>query len=180
MHLQDHFDARGFDIAPEMLALARTKGVTVAPGDMRLFTVDEPVDAFLCLFSSIGYLDPADLPAVAERVHAALKPGGVALIEPWLTPDAVKDGHFMLQQATSPDVVAARASAVTLDGATTHVDFAWSIARPHRVETFEERHSLHVLSRADLAAPFVAAGLEASWEDRHIVMRRGLLVLRKA
>ena len=179
VHLQKTFVSVGFDVAPEMVAFARKKAVDARVSDLRFFACDEPFDAFLCLFSSIGYIAPADLPLVAERVFEVLRPGGVALIEPWLAPEAFVDGHTFLQTAEQDGVVCARAATGTLEGSVSHIDFAWSIARPHETEVFEERHSLHLVSREDLAAPFEAAGFQVGWEDREIAMRRGLLVLRK-
>lgn len=177
VHLQERFDASGFDIAPEMVARARTKGVRADVADLRFFE-SPPVDALLCLFSSIGYLAPGDLPAVAERVRAALKPGGLAVIEPWLTSETFVDRHIHLQHATGDDVVAARTSTGIRDGGVSHIDMAWAIARPGQVEHFDERHTLHLLDHAALQAPFEDAGLSASWDDRPILMGRGLLVLR--
>ena len=56
--------------------------VHLARGDFRTFTLDEPVDAVLCVYDSLNHLlDAADLERTCERVHAALRPGGTFVFD---------------------------------------------------------------------------------------------------
>ena len=78
-HLMAWYRASGFDGSPEMLALARAKlppEVELWLADMTSVRVREPVEALLCLFSSIGYLHGEDRLSAAARAFAqALVPG---------------------------------------------------------------------------------------------------------
>ena len=58
LHLKRFFDVSGFDKNPAMLEVARQKvpDVPLWEADLRDFTVEAPMQAILCLFSSIGYV----------------------------------------------------------------------------------------------------------------------------
>jgi len=78
----------GVDRSPAMLAVARTKAadeglpVEFIEGDMRSFTLPQPVDLAVCLFDSINYLlNPRDLAAALRAVHQALVPEGLVIFD---------------------------------------------------------------------------------------------------
>ena len=79
-----------------MLAVARQRlpELTLRQGDMRTFDLGKQFDAITCLFSAIGYMPTIDdvRAAIGNMAHH-LRPGGVLLVEPWLTPDMAIDGH---------------------------------------------------------------------------------------
>ena len=88
--LDEWFDITGLDIFSEMLAVAlvRLPDSVFVEADMTDFDLGQEFDAVLCLFSSIGYLTSSEqlvssLAAMAR--HTA--PGGVVVVEPWLTPE---------------------------------------------------------------------------------------------
>lgn len=94
------------DLSEEMLAVAEEKckkeirrgRVTFFQADMRLFTLDEPVQAILSLCDSVNYLiEPGDLEKLFEAVKKALKPGGIFIFDlktPWLYKNAMADNVF--------------------------------------------------------------------------------------
>lgn len=82
------YEVTGIDGSPEMLAIARKKAaeaglpVKFIQGDMRSFTLPEPVDLVVCLFDSINYLlDPADVARAARSVLEALAPDGLFVFD---------------------------------------------------------------------------------------------------
>src|SRR5689334_8434924 len=100
VHLAKHYDVSGFDLHEGMLDVARAKvpGATFFQADMADFALDPPADAIVCLFSSIGYLEPSrDLPRAAACFHRALRPGGVALVEAWYPPEGFFPGTLTVQ-----------------------------------------------------------------------------------
>ena len=87
VHLRSHYQIDGFDAAAGVVDVARRKlpGARLWRADMRSFAIDEPYDALLSLFSSIGYLlSEADLQSAASAMAAAVRPGGALIVEPWL------------------------------------------------------------------------------------------------
>ena len=83
VHLRRWYEVEGFDLADGMLALAKAKlpDVKLWKADLETFTLERPADAFLCLFSSLGYVGGMEkVRRVARHVAAALRPGGFALI----------------------------------------------------------------------------------------------------
>jgi SAM-dependent methyltransferase len=71
----------GIDASPAMLAIARERAaglpIELWEGDMRAFTLAQPVELIICPFRSILHLPTwADRRRVFERVAASLHPGG--------------------------------------------------------------------------------------------------------
>lgn len=71
----------GVDRSPAMLAVARERAgnlpIELHLGDMRDFTLEEPVELLICPFRSLMHLPTwKDKRRAFERVAAALKPGG--------------------------------------------------------------------------------------------------------
>ena len=173
----------GVDLHEEMLAEARKKApeVPLFQGDMRTFHVKQPVDALLCLFSSIGYLlTEADLRAAAARFAAALKPGGVLLVEPWMAPDGWDTGRPSLQTYQSPDLQLARGTVADRVGDIAIMDMNWLIVRRGQpVQHIIERHELWLCSRELLVSVFEDAGFDAWFDPNGLTTGRGLLVGRR-
>ena len=184
-HLREWYDAAGFDLSPQMIEIARGRlpGTSLWTGDLADFDVasfdGRPYDALTCLFSAIGCVYPAErLLAAARCMFAALRPGGVALVEPWLEPDAFRDGtvhtHASLDEV--PHLV--RMCTSTREGRHTILDFHWLIGDGEGVEHLHDRHVLWMCPRAELVAVFEAAGFEVTWDDEGST-GRGLLVGRR-
>jgi dTDP-3-amino-3,6-dideoxy-alpha-D-glucopyranose N,N-dimethyltransferase/dTDP-3-amino-3,4,6-trideoxy-alpha-D-glucopyranose N,N-dimethyltransferase/N-methyltransferase len=172
--------ASGFDLSPEMIAIARRKvpDADLWTADLASFTVTRPYDAFLCLFSAIGYLDEEALRSSARCIAAALRPGGIAVIEPWLQLEQLDVGRPSLQIYDSPDLKIARACVSELEGDVSVLRFHWLVARRGRpIEQFEEVHRLWCASPDALRSAFADAGFEARFEPEGL-SGRGLLVAR--
>lgn len=74
----------GLDRSEAMLAVARTRAsaenisITWVCGDMRLFSIDTPVDLITCFYDAVNYLDgPGDFGQFAASAFTALRPGGL-------------------------------------------------------------------------------------------------------
>jgi len=109
-------------------------------------------------------------------------PGGTLLVEPWLTPDAVRDGGVRdLVTAHVEDGVVARAASTRQDGEVLVVEYAWAVATPGGVATAEERHRMPLFTVERYLAAVEAAGLTGEWRDDVAGLRagRGLLVGRR-
>lgn len=178
--LAEHFVASGFDLSPELLAIARAKSpdAPLFVADLRDFSVPEPVDALTSMFSAIGYLQNRDeLLAFARCAARAVRPGGVLLIEPWLTKEVWKNGYPSLQTWSGPDLHLARATVSAIDGDYAIADMHWLIAaRDQPVQHLIDRHRLWLCPHATLIEVFTEAGFETHFDPDGMIKDRGLLI----
>lgn len=179
VHLQHIYDVSGFDLNAGMSAIAATKVPgRVFTADMTSFTVQEPVDALVCLFSSIGYLPGLDaVRAAAHAFAAAVRPGGALVVEPWLAPaDWVNDRPFMTVY-DKPELRVARVNTSAEDGEHSVMDMHWLVARKgHPVEHFVEHHRLWLCPRDTMRAAFEDAGFTTRFEPDGLLKDRGLFI----
>ncbi|HZQ81627.1 MAG TPA: class I SAM-dependent methyltransferase [Gaiellaceae bacterium] len=178
-HLRQEFDVMGVDLDEGLLAVARERlpGVPLEQGDMRTLDLGRRFDAVTCLFSAIGFLGGVDeLEAAARSLAAHLEPGGVLLVEPWLTPDVwlPSTPHVLAEKA--PGVALAR---VTLSGlrderiSTTEMHYV--VATPDGFHEFVEHHELYLFTADEMRAAFESAGLEVE-HDPDGLIGRGLWI----
>jgi daunosaminyl-N,N-dimethyltransferase/N-dimethyltransferase len=182
-HLAQTYAVDGFDLADGMLRVARSKlpGAHLFQADMAELTVAEPYDAVLCLFSSIGYVFPQDrLEQTALRFFSAMRPGGVALVEPWLRPEDFVPGRPTIQTGSADGLEVCRAVVGRLKGELSVFDFHWLIARRNAtsVEHIVERHQLWLCPHDVLHRSFEGAGFECDFDDKGLT-GRGLLIARR-
>jgi SAM-dependent methyltransferase len=177
-HLAGRYDVAGLDLDAEMLAVARERlpQASFHQGDMADFDLGRSFDAVVCMFSSIGYVRTEErlrsaLAAMARHLH----PGGVLVVEPWLSPDVWQDRHVGGVFVDEPDLKIARMNAARRDGNVSVVDFHYLVATPAGVEHFTELHELGLFTVEQHLAAFRAAGLEAE-HDPEGPMGRGLYV----
>jgi SAM-dependent methyltransferase len=185
VHLREWYSVSGFDLSDGMLALAREKMPTVRlwQRDMTDFALDAPVDAMLCLFSSIGYVFPENrLRAAAACFAAAVRPGGVLIIEPWIEPETFTPGFRMMQTYDGDEVKLCRMTVSgreQRDGVDLAVlDFFWQALHRNSdcAEHWTERHELWLCSRALMKAIFEDAGFEMKFVEDGLMRNRGLLI----
>jgi SAM-dependent methyltransferase len=172
------YEVEGLDLDPEMLAVAseRLPNVPFHEGDMADFDLGKRFDAVVCMFSSIGYVKTED------RLHSAiasmarhLAPGGLLVVEPWLTPEAWVDGHVSGAFVDEPELKIARMGLPQREGTVSVLDLEYLVATPNCVERFSERHELGLFTLEQHLAAFRAAGLEAD-HDPEGPMGRGLYI----
>ena len=106
-YLREGFTCVGLDVSPTMcrLARARVRGIRIVRGDMRTFDLHRQFDVVTCLFSSIGYMaGHRDLERAIRAMARHLRPGGVLVIQPWLTRQQWEDGRIEVNLMEQPDV----------------------------------------------------------------------------
>jgi len=178
-YLSQHYDVSGLDVSPSMVSAAKAKnpGLAIIEADMISFELDKPVQAILCLFSSIGYIYPDQrLREVAANFHSNLEPAGSIIIEPWLQPSVGKAGHCSQQVYESDDMKLCRAATHVVEGRLSTFDFNWLVTTPDGCEHFVERHQLWMYTKEELLRTFSDAGFEVEWRQDGIMPGRGLLV----
>lgn len=143
----------------EETTIAR-EGLLVLPGDMRTFALRERFDVVTCLFSAIGYMTSvADLERAIANMASHLTPGGVLVVEGWVSPDDWVAGRASADAAVAPDLAAARVVVSERDGDVSIVHMHYVLATVDGVERVDEVHRLGLFDDDQYRAAFEAGGL---------------------
>jgi len=181
-HLRQRYACEGLDLSGEMLAVARARlpGLPLHQGDMAAFDLGRRFDAVVCMFSSIGYVQTEDrLGSAAIAMARHLEPGGVLVVEPWLSPDVWQEGHVAAVHVDEPELKVARMNVAERRGDLSVVDFHYLVATPEGVEHFTELHELGLFTVEQYLAAFRRAGLDVE-HDPEGPMGRGLFVATRS
>jgi len=138
-HLRRWYAVEGVDLDGELLAVARTRlpDVPLHVADMTAFRLGRRFDAVTCLFSSIGYVGTeAGLRSAVAAMAAHLEPGGVLVVEPWLTPDVWVPNRPHLLTADEPNLKIARMTISGREGRLAIMEFSYLVGTPDGVRPF--------------------------------------------
>lgn len=166
-HLAKSFAAEGLDLSPELLELAQelNPGMTFHCGDMRTFDLASSYDVITCLFSSIGYMTTiGDLETAVANMARHLVPGGVLMIEPWLTPDAWKPGTVHGLFIDEPDLKIARVNTSLTRGRLSVFDLHHLVGTPEKTFHFVEHHEMGLYRVEEMTAAFESADLSTTYD----------------
>ena len=176
-HLEG-YEVEGLDLDPEMLAVARERlpDVPFHEGDMAAFDLGERFDTVVCMFSSIGYVRTEErLSSAIASMARHLEPGGVLVVEPWLSPDVWMDRHVGAVFVDDPELKIARMNVAQREGTVSMFEFEYLVGTPDGIERFTERHELGLFTVEQYLQAFRIAGLEAE-HDQEGPMGRGLYI----
>lgn len=173
--LEPFYEATGLDASSTMLDVARRKlpEVTFHQDDMSRFSLESSFDVITCLFSAIGYLpDEETVAAAIARMADHLRPCGIILIEPGLTPErvapAVTSTMSVKAVVDGREVAVTRTTSATREPAVLRVRFDYELTpSDHSGETvrFVEFHPMLLLSRRVYLRAFHRAGLSAEYVE---------------
>ena len=177
-HLSKSFDAEGLDLSPELLELAqeRNPGMTFHCGDMRTFDLASSYDAITCLFSSIGYMTTIeDLGKAVANMARHLVPGGVLIVEPWLTPDAWKPGTVHGMYIDDPELKIARVNTSVTKERLSVFDLHHLVGTPEKTFHFVEHHEMGLYDAEEMTDAFEKAGFSVTLDPEGL-MSRGIYI----
>ncbi len=176
--LRRSYAVEGIDLTPEMLEVARARHPEIAfhQGDMRTFDLGRRFDVVTCLFSSIGYMrSPSDLREAVVNMARHLQPGGVLIVEPWLTEETWTPGGIHPLFVDKPDFKIARMAISSTNGRMSVSEWHMLIGTPDGVEYLTQKHELFLFNNAEYIEAFDAAGLDVSYDEKGL-MNRGLFI----
>jgi len=172
------YELEGLDLDPEMLAVARERlpNVPFHEADMADFDLGKHFDADVCMSSGIGYVRTEErLRSTIASMTRHLEPGGVLVVEPWLSPDVWLDRHVGAVFVDEPKLKIARMNIARREGNVSIVEFEYLVGTPDGIERFTERHELGLFTVEQYLEAFRAASLEAD-HDPEGPMGRGLYI----
>lgn len=181
-YLVADYRVEGVDIEPRMLELAQARhpGVAFHQGDMADFDLGRTFDAVVCMFSSIGYVGTPDrLRATVANLARHARPGGVVVVEPWVTPEGFVDGKVHALFVDEPDLKIARMTVPRHQGATSILDFTYLVGTPRGIEVLTEHHELGLFTDRQYREAFAEAGLEVEHDPEGPMGRGAYIGLRQ-
>ena len=162
-YLRKFFRVEGLDLSPEMLAVARSRcpDVPFREGSLMDFRLPGRFDAVTCLFGSIGHARTLDgLRSAVGNMVRHLEPGGVLMVEPWITPAAFVTGRLVCDTVNDHDLKVARVYVTEREGHLSAFDAHYLIATAAGVEHFTERQELGLFTDDQYRDAFIQAGLD--------------------
>src|SRR5262249_60003976 len=96
-------------------------------GDLLTLDLGRTFDVVTCLFSSIGYV--ADMPGAIGRLAAHVAPGGVLVVEPWLSPEQVELPSVSMFSTENDSLKVARMGTLHVDGRRCVIEFQYLVRR---------------------------------------------------
>jgi len=176
--LKQHYRVEGLDFSPEMLTIARKKYPDVAfhRGDMTSFKLKNRFDIITCLFSAIGHVKTkARMRKAVRNMAGHLQPGGLMILEPWITPANFQKGLIGSNFVDKPHLKIARINISKIRGPVSAFEYHYLIGTPGKVQYVVDRGSLGLWTHEEHLDAFRDAGLEVTF-DQEGLMGRGLFL----
>jgi SAM-dependent methyltransferase len=171
-HLGTRFEAHGLDILPELLDLARERcpEATFHQRDMIDFDLGRQFDVVTCLFCSLGYVVTLENAEKSiARMAAHVRPGGLLIVEPWITPDQCWTNKVTADVVSEAELKIVRMHTHEVEGRTSVYDIHCLIGTPQGVEHFVEREVLGLFTHEEYEAAFRKAGLDVTYQDQALL-----------
>jgi len=157
--LRESFDeVAGVEPSAPMRAIAarRLPGVPILDGEVESLATGSRYDVVVCLFSVIGYA--RSLRRAIGRLAAHVRPGGVLIVEPWMSPEQFDDGHVGNDFARVGDRAIFRMSHSRRDGTVSVLTMHYLVGTGSGVAHFSDVHRLTMSTEGEYRAAFAAAG----------------------
>jgi SAM-dependent methyltransferase len=183
-YIQNDFIVEGLDINPALLQIASENypNIPFHQNDMINFDLGCEYDVITCLFCSIGYMTELENAQRAiARMAAHVKPGGILIVEPWITPEQCWTDRVSSEVLDRPELKIVRMHTHEKEGRTSIFNIHNLIGTPQGVEHFVEREVLGLYTHEEYLTAFAMAGLEATYLQTELFPGHayGLLIGKK-
>ncbi|NHJ46384.1 MAG: class I SAM-dependent methyltransferase [Asgard group archaeon] len=180
-HLVKDFKCTGLDLNKDILkiALEKVPQISTVQSDMSDMELGEKFDVITCLFSSIGYILTKDkLKKTINNFSNHLQPGGIVIIEPWLTPDIYRAGSPHMTVYDGEDMKIARVNISDIkDENISYFEMHFLIAEPNKpVLHLIDKHELALFPHELLMDYMKESGLITEKLTVEFYADRGLLI----
>ena len=175
-YLKQHYTVEGLDSSSEMLRIARKKlpDIVFHLGEMTSFKLKYRFDIITCLFSAIGHVKTkARMRRAVRNMASHLQPGGLMILEPWITPANFRKGIVGYNSVEKPNLKIARINISRVRGPVSAFEYHYLIGTPSKVQHVIDRGSLGLWTHEEHLEAFRDAGLEVSFDSEGL-MGRGL------
>ena len=147
---------------------------------MTAFSLGRRFDVVTCLFSSIGYVGTVErLGGAIAAMAAHLNPGGVLIVEPWLTPDVWVVDRPHLLSVDEPDLKIARMTISGREGRLAIMNFEYLSAPRPASRRSRSATQAALFTDEEYRQAFVAAGLAVEHDPEGLI-GRGLYIAQPA
>jgi len=179
-YFQDKFTCTGIDINSEMIKIAKkkVKNATFFQSDMIEMNLNKKFDIITCLFSSIGYVKTYEnLKKTIENFSNHLKPGGIVIIEPWLTRSVYRTGLPSMTIYDEEDIKIARLNTTKLNGDLSTMEMHYlTVKKDEDVKYFKDYHELGLFETEKTLEIMKKANLEVIFFKKGVMVDRGLFL----
>lgn len=176
----DEYICTGIDLNSRMLDIAKNKGIKAnfIQANMIHLDLGKKFDVITCLFSSIGYIvSKEDVKKTIAGFAAHLKPGGLLIIEPWLTKEIYQEGSPHMTTFDGKNLKIARLNISELKGNLSIIKMHYLIAESNRpVMHFIDTHKLAMFPIEFFIEIMKEFGLKAKLVKKGLFNERGLLI----
>ena len=179
-YLQNEFICTGTDINPEMLKIARQKveNATFIQSDMINMDLKKKFDIITCLFSSIGYVKTYEnLKKTIENFSNHLNPGGVVIIEPWISKSDYQPGRPSMHVYDDDDIKIARLNTAKLKDNLSIMEMHYlMLKKDEDVQYFKDYHELGLFNHEETIQIMKYSDLEVMSFQKGVMVDRGLFL----
>ncbi len=175
-YLKQHYTVEGLDSSSEMLRIARKKlpDIVFHLGEMTSFKLKNRFDIITCLFSAIGHVKTkARMRGAVRNMAGHLQPGGLMILEPWITPANFRKGIVGYNSVEKPNLKIARINISRVRGPVSAFEYHYLIGTPSKVQHVIDRGSLGLWTHEEHLEAFRDACLEVTFDSEGL-MGRGL------
>lgn len=173
----------GVDISEEMLVLAKKRhpDINFQIANMINMDLNQTFDIITCLFNSIGYVKTIEnLRKTFHSFNKHLKPGGIIIIEPWLTKEEYQVGYPRMYTYDSDNLKIAELSIREIKDNISIFNLHYLIAQKDKnVQRFEDHHELAMFEPEDFFKVISELGLEGHYIKDAVVSDFGYYIAIK-
>lgn len=139
---------------------------------MLTFKLKKQFDVVTCLFSAIGYMTTLrKLQRAVRNMSLHLKPGGVLIVEPWITPRNFINGNIHAVFVNEAKLKIARIGRSMARGRISTLDFQYLVATPRGTRYFKEREEFGLFTHSEYMNSFRSVGLKVNYYDKGLIGR---------